>query len=420
MKLEKILALLLLLLCLRPALAGPESPKREPGDLYENLDLFTKVLEAVRGDYVEKVDTQQLIYGAIRGMIATLDPHSAFLPPDVYEELKVDTEGKFGGVGIELTVKDNLLTVVSPIEGTPAFRAGIREGDRILKINGVSTRELTLTDAVRKMRGRKGEKITLTLSREGAKDSIEVTLVRDTIRIKSVRWELPEPGYGYVRVTSFQEGTHQELGKALKNLAEKEPLKGLVLDLRNNPGGLLDEAILVADRFLKSGTIVSTASRDQEIDKREAQDDGTEPDYPMVLLINGGSASASEIVAGALKDHHRAVVLGTTSFGKGSVQTVYELDKGAALKLTVARYLTPSGHSIQAAGIQPDVVVENRDATGTIKVKERFVRERDLSGHLEGEKNPAESRSAEDFQKEVALNYLKGLTFFSKPPSDSH
>lgn len=393
-------------------------------NLYENLDLFSKVLHIIQNDYVEKKPDEKLIEGAIDGMVSTLDPHSAYLSPDLYEELKADTQGQFGGIGIEITVKDQVLTVVSPIEGTPAEKAGIRTGDKIVRINGSPTKGMNIAEAIRKMRGKKGEKISLTLQREGLKDPIEISLHRDTIKLKSVRSELLEPGYGYVRVISFQEGTARELLKNLESVERqnKGPLKGLILDFRNNPGGLLDEAIQVADEFLSEGAIVSTVSREKEIDKKSARRDGSEPHYPMIVMINGGSASASEIVAGALQDHRRAVILGTSSFGKGSVQSVFELGDGAALKLTVARYLTPSGRSIQAEGIEPDVIVEPLETSQAIKFQNKFIREKDLEGHLRGQSElvkagstPPEKETA-DFQKQVALNYLKSWELFSRPP----
>ncbi|MBI2083625.1 MAG: S41 family peptidase [Deltaproteobacteria bacterium] len=412
------LALLILLIGLSSPSYSEKKEVKNNEDLYKHLDLFTKVLHFVQINYVEEVSEKDMIYGAIRGMLATLDPHSAFLSPDIYDELKVDTEGKFGGVGIEVTMKDNILTVVSPIEGTPAYEAKIREGDKILKIDEVSTREMTLPDAVKRMRGKRGSKITLTIKREN-REPFNVTLIRNIIRIQSVRSELIEGGYGYLRISSFQEETGKELEKSLKKF--KEPLRGLIIDLRNNPGGLLDQAIEVADRFLKEGTIVSTVSRNEETDKQEAVKAGNEPDYPIVVLINGGTASASEIVAGALQDHKRAVLLGTQTFGKGSVQTIFEVGQGAALKLTVARYFTPSGRSIQAEGIKPDLMVSTPESAEAIKLSERLVREKDLKGHLEGEKEKNGKKSAEaeeeteiDFQKEAAINYLKSWDVFQK------
>lgn len=389
-------------------------------DLYKQLDLFTKALRFIQTNYVEEVSDKELVHGSIRGMLENLDPHSSFLNPESFEELKVDTEGRFGGVGIEVTLKEGVLTVVTPIEGSPAFEAKIREGDQIVKIDGTPTRGLALADAVKKMRGKKGSPIRLTIRREG-KEPFNVTLIRNIIRVQSVRSELLDDGYGYLRIAAFQEETEKELGKSLQSLDKKSnqkfktSLKGLILDLRNNPGGLLDQSVKVADRFLKEGVIVSTRSRNAPVDKQEAVKDGNEPDYPIVVLINGGSASASEIVAGALQDHKRAVLLGTQTFGKGSVQTIFELGQGAAIKLTVARYYTPSGRSIQADGIKPDLIVSVPESAEAIGLSGGLIREKDLKGHLKGDKEKAGKEQKEeevDFQKQAAINYLKGLEAF--------
>ncbi len=416
------------LFCFSTAHAAKKTPPQEKpssaGRLYRELETFTKALELIRDDYVEPVKDRDLIYGAVRGMANALDPHSAFMPREEYNELKVDTEGRFGGVGLEITLKDNQLTVVTPIEGSPASRSGIKEGDRIIKIEGTSTREMTLSEAVHRMRGSRGTRVTLVLLREGTKETYEVTLVRDIIRIKSVRAEIAEEPYGYLRITSFQEGTSEELRQALARLKKENhgEIQGLILDLRNNPGGLLDEAVDVTDEFLDEGTIVTTSSRTQEIDRRVAGKEGTEPRYPIVVLVNGGSASAAEIVAGALQDQKRASILGTRTFGKGSVQTIFELGDGSALKLTVARYFTPKGRSIQADGIHPDVIVNQRKGPDMATSKERYVRESDLKGHLKSRKEestPKEEKdtykpsvkpiSEGDYQKQVALDYLKNL-----------
>lgn len=422
---QKIYLLIIISLLLLPCPAWTKSKTPEgsspPSSLYKQLDLFTRVINLIREDYVEEANEKEMIYGAIRGMLATLDPHSVFMPPDIYKELKVDTEGRFGGVGLEVTLKDNILTVVTPIEGTPAQKSGLREGDRILKIDGISTKELGLTEAVRKMRGPRGSRVHLVLIREGAKEPFEVTLVRDIIRIKSVRYEMPEEGFAYVRITSFQEKTSEELSRAIEALKRKtkDGLKGLILDLRNNPGGLLEEAVTMSDMFLDSGIIVTTAGRTGEIDKRMAVKEGTEPPYPLMIMVNGGTASAAEIVAGALQDHERAVLLGTQTFGKGSVQTIFELGDGAALKLTVAKYYTPKGRSIQAEGITPDIVADPRKAESKI-LKERVLREKDLKGHLESDEEKKDGLKLppqgpeEDFQKQLALDYLKSWDVFHK------
>ncbi|OGP12867.1 MAG: hypothetical protein A3I75_08070 [Deltaproteobacteria bacterium RIFCSPLOWO2_02_FULL_50_16] len=391
--------------------------------LMKNLDQFSKVLFFIKKSYVEDPSEKDLLLGAIQGMLGTLDPHSVYMTPEVYKELKADTEGKFGGVGIEITIRENHLLVISPIEGTPAFRAGLKPGDRILKIDDASTKGMGLTEAVKMMRGKAGSKVHLTISRERVAKPFVVTITRDIIRILSVKSDLIEGQYGYVRIVSFQEKTAKFLHKALAKLQKqaKGPLKGLILDLRSNPGGLLEEAIAVADAFLKNGLIVKTDSRTEKTEERSARNDGDEPTYPLIVMVNGGSASASEIVAGALQDQDRAVVLGTQTFGKGSVQTVFDLGDGAALKLTVARYFTPKGRSIQAEGIVPDIIVESKDSVDESDEK-RFLRERDLEGHLEGEQEKGKDKTAKtnivelevDSQKKVALDYLKSWNLFGR------
>lgn len=352
---------------------------------YESLEAFSNILSIVRKNYVEEVDTKNLVSGAINGMLHSLDPHSAYLTPDLYKELQSDTQGRFGGLGIEITVKGGILTVVSPIEDTPAAKAGIKPGDQIFKIEQEFTKDMTLVDAVKKMRGLKGTKINLTIKREDTPDLIEFTLVRDIIRVQSVRSRSLEPGYAYIRLAQFQERSDRDLQRALEKLtAEKTGIKGLVLDLRNNPGGLLTQAVRVSDLFLETGMIVYTEGRiEAQRQKYFAQKDGTWMDFPIVVLVNGGSASASEIVAGALQDHKRAVVLGTKTFGKGSVQTILPLDDSSALRLTTARYFTPNGRSIQATGIVPDIVLDNTPADAKAEpIKRPNLREENLPGHL--------------------------------------
>jgi carboxyl-terminal processing protease len=357
-----------------------------PRQDYESLEEFTNILSIVKKNYVEPVDTKTLVTGAINGMLSSLDPHSAYLTPDLYKELQMDTQGRFGGLGIEITIKDGVLTVVSPIEDTPAFRAGIKPGDMIFKIEGEFTKDMTLIDAVKKMRGPKGTKITISIKREGVPELIDFTLTRDTIRIQSVRSRDLEPGYGYIRLAQFQERSDRDMVKALEKFnSEKDGIKGLVLDLRNNPGGLLTQAVRISDLFLNSGLIVYTEGRNEsQRQKYFAQKDHSWVDFPMVVLVNGGSASASEIVAGALQDHKRAVVLGTKTFGKGSVQTILPLDDNSALRLTTARYFTPKGRSIQATGIVPDIIVDNAPLVeGKVEEKKRpLLREENLPGHL--------------------------------------
>lgn len=366
---------------------------------YESLEAFSNILSIVKKNYVEDVETKNLVNGAINGMLSSLDPHSAYLTPDLYKDLQSDTQGRFGGLGIEITVKGGILTVVSPIEDTPAFKAGIKPGDQIFKIEDEFTKDMSLVDAVKKMRGLKGTKINLTIRREGAADLIDVSMIRDVIRVQSVKSRTLEPGYGYVRLAQFQERSDRDVQRALEKLAaEKGGIKGLVLDLRNNPGGLLNQAVRVSDLFLDSGLIVYTDGRiESQKQKFFAHKEGTWMDFPLVVLVNGGSASASEIVAGALQDHQRAVVLGTKTFGKGSVQTILPLDDNSALRLTTARYFTPKGRSIQATGIVPDIVIENvvlQDGKPDDR-KRPSLREENLPGHLN---NPQQNSAKEQEQ----------------------
>jgi carboxyl-terminal processing protease len=375
---------------------------------YESLEAFSNILSIVKKNYVEDVETKNLVNGAINGMLHSLDPHSAYLTPDLYKDLQSDTQGRFGGLGIEITVKGGMLTVVSPIEDTPAYKAGIKPGDQIFKIEDEFTKDMSLVDAVKKMRGLKGTKINLTIRRENAADLIDVSLVRDIIRVQSVKSRSLEPGYGYIRLAQFQERSDRDVQRALEKLAaEKSGLKGLVLDLRNNPGGLLNQAVRVTDLFLESGMIVYTDGRiESQKQKFFAQKEGTWMDFPVVVLVNGGSASASEIVAGALQDHKRAVVLGTKSFGKGSVQTILPMDDNSALRLTTARYYTPNGRSIQATGIVPDIIIENivlQDGKPDEK-KRPSLREENLPGHLNNpQQNSAKEQEQIDREREKQI-----------------
>lgn len=377
-----------------------------PRQDYESLEAFTNILSIVKKNYVEDVNTKSLVNGAINGMLSSLDPHSAYLTPDLYKELQMDTQGRFGGLGIEITIKGGILTVVSPIEDTPAAKAGVKPGDQIFKIEDEFTKDMTLVDAVKKMRGPKGTKITISVRREGVAELINFTLVRDTIRVQSVRSRNLEEGYGYIRLAQFQERSDRDLQRSLEKLAaEKGGLKGLVLDLRNNPGGLLTQAVRVADLFLDSGMIVYTEGRiEAQRQKYFAQKDGSWMDFPVVVLVNGGSASASEIVAGALQDHKRAIVLGTKSFGKGSVQTILPLDDSSALRLTTARYFTPKGRSIQAMGIVPDIVVEStpqQEAKAEEK-RRQSIREENLPGHLQNQQQtPSPEQGEKEKEKQI-------------------
>jgi carboxyl-terminal processing protease len=395
-------------LSLAPANAVPK--RYSP---YRKLNVFARVLTYIENNYVEHVDDSKLIYGAIKGMMGSLDPHSVFMPPKQYQQLKADTQGEFGGLGIEVEIRDGWLTVVSPLEGTPAAKAGMRSGDQIRAIEGKTTRGMTMDQAVRRMRGPRGTRIRITVQRPSVKKPLKFEIVRDVIKIVSVSSKLIAPGVGYIRIKTFQERTDVYLRQAIEGMRKKGKLKGLVLDLRNNPGGLLDQAVRVADLFIGKGMIVRTIGKGGRVmDKEKAHSRGTFSGFPMICLVNGGSASASEIVAGALQDHRRAVVLGTQTFGKGSVQTIIELDDGSGLKLTVARYYTPKGRSIQERGIAPDIIVQPK-APKTRKVKGK--RERDLKGHLRNrqrKQKPADRKRLKDFQLQTALDYLRAAAIF--------
>jgi carboxyl-terminal processing protease len=326
---------------------------------YEKLKILSEVLYLIQTNYVEDVNSQDLIYGAINGMLKVLDPHSSFMPPDVYQEMQVETKGSFGGLGIQIGIKDNLLTVIAPIEDTPAYRAGIEAGDKIVKIEDKSTKDMTLMDAVKMLRGPKGTKVTISILREGFEKPKEFVMTRDIIEIKSVIWKVIDGNIGYVKLRQFQENTADELEIALDKL-EEASIKAMILDLRNDPGGLLNAAVDVADKFLEKGKlIVYTKGRAKNQDMRfVARQGATHPYHPLIVLVNHGSASASEIVAGAIQDHGRGLLMGTKTFGKGSVQSVVPLSDNSGLRLTTAKYYTPSGRTIHEKGIVPDVIVE--------------------------------------------------------------
>lgn len=410
----------------------------ETENTYKNLELFSNVLSLLENNYVEEIDTREVILGAIKGMLTTLDPHSSYMKPEDFKELQEETKGSFGGIGIEITIRDGILTVVSPIEGTPAFKKGLKAGDRILKIEDESTKDMTLMEAVKKLRGPKDSKITISIHREGWADLKKITITRDVIPLHSVKARMLEPGYGYARITNFQAKTTKDLRKALNDLKKKEEIKGLILDLRNNPGGLLDQAVKVSDLFLKEGLIVSTQGRlkDQNM-TYVAHARGELYTFPIIVMVNEGSASASEIVAGALQDHKRALILGAQTFGKGSVQTIIPMKSGDGLRLTTARYYTPSGVSIQAKGITPDIVVPtqiiNDDSEENSK-KPKFLREKDLKHHIKNGDEPEDTENGEeealpkdqqnednetkkllekDQQLNTALMLLKGLSVFT-------
>jgi len=375
---------------------------------YTSLKMFTDVLEELEKNYVDEVDTKELIENAIKGMVGNLDPHSSFMPPEAFEELQDDTKGQFSGIGIVITMKDGILTVVSPIEGTPAYNAGIQAGDVIIRIDDKSTKDMALWEAVNMMRGPRHKSVRITVIREGEPDAMQFSLKRDMIPMKSVRSATLNPGYGYLRVSNFRMSTLDDIKTHLTRLeSENKGLKGLIMDLRDNPGGLLDQAVKISDLFLDQGTIVSIKGRSKrttEVFNAFPGDDDRK--YPIVVLINGGSASASEILAGALQDHSRALILGTTSFGKGSVQTVRPLKQGFGIKYTIAKYYTPSGRSIQAKGIEPDIEVDYEILEKKEKKSsafDRMIREKDLKNSLEAEKQKSSVKTKKQPKKHPRL-----------------
>lgn len=412
-------------------LAQREQPRESAIPLpVDELRTFTEVFARIKTDYVEPVTDKKLLEDSIQGMLAGLDPHSAYLDSDSFKDIRVETEGQFGGLGIEVTMENGFVKVVSPIEDTPAAAAGLKTGDLVIRLDDKAVKGMTLTDAVRLMRGKPGTDIVLTVVREGSSKPLKFTVTRAVIKIQSVKSKLLDPGYGYVRITQFQAGTSKNLQAALKKLEtdNKGPLRGMVLDLRNNPGGVLNAAVAVSDAFLNKGLIVYTEGRvsDSKLKFSAAPGDILNG-APMVVLVNGGSASASEIVAGALQDHKRAVIMGTKTFGKGSVQTIVPVSNGAALKITTARYYTPDGRSIQAAGITPDITTE--EAKITRNEASARLREADLARHLENENGggasdvktepgkPDERAGKplppnEDYQLQEALNLLKGIAIY--------
>jgi len=376
--------------------------------LYKSLEIFSEVLRYIEKNYVTPQDPHKLIQNAIKGMVKELDPHSSYLTKEEHEELLIETKGSFTGIGIEITIRDNVLTVVSPIEGTPAYKAGLKAGDRIIKIDGVSTHDMTLMDAVKRIRGPKGTKVRLTIIRKDEEKPLEFEIKRDVIPLKSV-WAHPiTKEIGYIRISSFQGSTYKDLKRELAKLKQNGDLKGLILDLRNNPGGLLSQAVKVADMFLSSGTIVLTKGR-KDSDKMEFKAHSEKDDISqhLIILVNEGSASASEIVAGALKDNHRAIILGTKTFGKGTVQTILPLSDGSGLRLTTAMYYTPSGRSIQLTGIEPDITVELiNPAKKEGKSKKRF-REKDLQEHFIKDKRSKDISKKSQYYDKKAEDMIK-------------
>jgi carboxyl-terminal processing protease len=400
-------------------LAWSEPASDPNSDLYSQLNLFGEVLSRVRSDYVEKPDDQKLVEDAIRGMLMALDPHSTYLTGKEFRDMQVQTKGEFGGLGIEVTMENGMIKVVSPIEDTPAAKAGLLSGDLITALDKEPIEGLTLEEAVEKMRGPVNAPITLTIMRKGVDSPFDVKMVRDVIRIKPVKYE-PDGDVGYIHITSFNEQTTADLERAVGDLKKTigQKLKGYIIDLRNDPGGLLDQAISVSDAFLDQGAIVLTKGRNEEETQRaNARPGDITGGKRVVVLINGGSASASEIVAGALQDHHRAILVGTRSFGKGSVQTIIPLSGGGALRLTTARYYTPSGRSIQAKGIEPEVKVEEELPKDLNKDVAAAVGEASLRGHLKNPNDEAEADEVdgsssyvpEDKTKDTQLNYALDL-----------
>ena len=389
------LVAVLISLCLGGALFLNGSGRAVNADtekVYKNIEIFTEVLRQIEKSYVEPQDSHELIYGAIKGMVQNLDPHSSFMTKEEHQELMLETKGSFTGIGVEITVKDDILTVVSPIEGTPAYNAGMKAGDQIIRIEDAKTKDMSLLEAVKKIRGPKGTKVNLTIMRPGEDKPLEFSITRGVIPLISVRHHFLTPEICYLRISNFQSKTSHDLSSALEDLEGTHDIKGLVLDLRNNPGGLLSQAIEVSDLFLDSGLIVSTKGRVSSQDiTASAHKNRVSRKYPIIVLINGGTASAAEIVAGALQDNKRGLVLGTRSFGKGSVQTILPLSDGSGLRLTTARYYTPSGKSIQLKGITPDIEltfippVDKKDTPDR-----KFFREEDLEGHMLNEAKDSE------------------------------
>lgn len=395
---------------------------------YEELKIFSEALSIVKKNYVEEVKPKEIIYGAIKGMLSSLDPHSAFMTPEQYKEMQVDTKGEFGGLGIQIGIKEGMLTVIAPIEDTPAYRAGIKAGDKIIKINNEFTKDMNLHDAVSKMRGAPSTSVKITILREGWKETKDFTIVREIIKIKSIKFKELEEGIGYIKINQFQEQTSADLSNAIEELMKKN-ITSLVLDLRNNPGGLLNSAVDVSSQFLPQGKLV-VYIKDRKGDKVEYKSGKHKTNFnlPMIVLVNQGSASASEIVAGALKDWNRAVILGTQTFGKGSVQSVVPLGDGSALRLTTARYYTPKGVSIQTTGITPDIIVKPEVKEG--EKTRPAIREKDLEKHLKNgdiedkteepeEMIPVEIDEKNDVQLQRAIDILKTWKIFKELPKAS-
>lgn len=412
------------------------------GETYDQLNIFSEVLHLVQQNYVEDVDTKKMIYGAVKGMLDALDPHSTFMEPDTYKELQVDTRGKFGGIGIQIAMRNKQLTIIAPIEDTPGDKAGLKAGDVIVKVDNEWTKDLSLMDAVKLMRGEPGTEVTLTIMRKGFKKPRAFAITRAIIKVKSVKHKILDQEIGYIRLSQFQQGSSKEVENGLKKLIKEDHINSLILDMRNNPGGLLDEAVEISGKFLPKGTlVVYTKGRTQDRSDYKVTGDYDIPRLPMVVLVNGGSASASEIVSGALQDWGRAIVMGTQTFGKGSVQTVVPLSDGSGLRLTTAKYYTPRDKSIQNVGIAPDIVVEERLVVKNGDGDAHRLKESDLKNHLDnpeldGDDNGLvipdgsepqempemvpdgdqsdESPEAKDYQLQEAISLLKAWKVFEE------
>jgi len=422
---KKIYFLLCFLLVLSAGLLYAETDnEQQETDTYRDLETFANILNLLQQHYVDEIKSNDVIIGAINGMLVSLDPHSSYMSSEDFKELQEETKGSFSGIGIEITIRDGVLTVVSPIEGTPAYRQGLQAGDQIIRINGQLTKNMTLMNAVKLLRGDRGDEVTISVHRKGLQGLQDIVLVRDVIPVHSVKFMELEPGLLYIRITNFQSTTTRDFRKTLQKAEKKHQVNGLILDLRNNPGGLLDQAVKVSDIFLDNGIIVSTKGRNPDEDMIFEAHRGTgRYVFPMIVLVNGGSASASEIVAGALQDHGRAIIVGTQTFGKGSVQTIVPLPDGAGLRLTTARYYTPSGDSIQATGITPDMVVPFEKSTDEETGGETnwSLREKDLPHHFENnngkEKKKDKERDSEQLEIEQRLamdNQLRTALYLMK------
>lgn len=381
---------------------------------YSELQNFSKILNLVQQYYVEEVDTKKLVNGAVKGMLKELDPHTNYMPPEIYKDFESETSGEFGGLGIEISVQNNILTIISPIEDTPAWNAGIKPGDKVVAIDGQSTKGFTLVEASALLKGKRGSKVVLSIIRDNLENPIDIPIIRGNVKIKSVKTTPLDNGYLCIKITSFIENTASDLDKAIKAYKAKNngKIEGILIDLRRNPGGLLEQAIKVSDLFLKEGVIVSTIGRDpSNKEVSYATKKAPYADIPLVVLINEYSASASEIVSGALQDNKRAIIVGERSFGKGSVQSVIKLGDGSALKLTIARYYTPSGVSIQSEGIKPDIEVEDVNAEAFVKAlnKEKAVREKDISGHLKSDKEKKNALNRNKLDEKNAAAWWKDI-----------